>query len=156
MGYNPPMGNQINPVVYAVVEDYGDGSSVVEVFSTRALAEAFMPEYEGEVYKSCLDIVEWAVDTKVGWRRVTIYKVWVSIASELRMSEYTDQSFLPHCETSGSEIGGKLEDRFCLGWSTASLDHAEELALAGRNDYLHTSSIVTLTPEGNAPVAFSK
>ena len=91
MGYNSPMENQNNPVVYVVTEDYGDGPRLVEIFSTRPLAEAFLCEYRADSPWASRGVEEWTVDEK-----------------------------------------------------------------AGHEQPLHTSSIVTLTPEGNAPVASSK
>ena len=85
------MKNEINPVVYVVTEDYGDGPLIVEIFSTRPLAEAFLAEYRPVSTWASREVVEWTVDEK-----------------------------------------------------------------AGHEQPLHTSSMVTLTPEGNAPVAFSK
>ena len=64
MGYNSPMENQNNPVVYAVAEDYGEGPRVVEIFSTRPLAEAFLAKHRAASTWASREVVEWTVDEK--------------------------------------------------------------------------------------------
>lgn len=133
------MNSQVNQVVYAVVEDYGDGSSVVEVFSTRAIAEAFLEEFKAGNGSESLYIQEWEIDEKAGWRRTTIYRAAVSIAGALREPVSPLKEICPPKEHSGCEIGWIHRDKVCIGWSTTSPAHAEELAANGRKDYFHVS-----------------
>lgn len=150
------MNNQVNQVVYAVAEGSAEGPFIQGLFSTRAIAEAFLLEFKAGDNSESLYIEEWEVDALAGFRQVVTYYVAVSIPSGQVAGSYTIKSLTPDIESSGSNIEGELDTRRCTAWSTVSAEHAEQLALAGRKDYLYTSSIVTLTPVGNAPVAFSK
>ena len=58
------MNNQVNQVVYAVTEDYGDGPLLVEIFSTRPLAEAFLAKHRAASTWASREVVEWTVDEK--------------------------------------------------------------------------------------------
>ena len=150
------MNNQVNQVVYAVAEGSAEGPFIQGFFSTRAIAEAFLEEFKAGEGSESLYIEEWEVDALAGFRQVVTYYAAISIPSGQVAGSYTIKSLTPPAQSSGSNIEGELMSRRCLGWSTASAEHAEQLALAGRKDYLHTSSIVTLTPEGRPPDALSR
>ena len=150
------MKNEINQVVYAVIESSDEGPFIQGVFSTKSLAEAFLEEFRDEQDSGNLYIAEWIVDEAAGFKQKVTYYAAVSIPSGQLAGSYTIKSLTLPGESSGSNIEGELMSRRCTAWSTTSAEHAEKLALAGRKGYLHTSSIVTLTPEGNAPVASSK
>ena len=139
IGYNPCMNSQVNQVVYAVVESAGEGPLVQGVFSTKALAEAFLAGYRTAWNSDDIYIHEWVIDEKAGWRRTTIHRAAVSIAGAIREPLYCLGEVLPPGEKSGCEIGWIHRDKVCIGWSTVSLEHAEELAVAGRKDYFHVS-----------------
>ena len=150
------MNNQVNQVVYAVAEGSAEGPFIQGFFSTRAIAEAFLEEFKAGECSECLYIEEWELDELAGFKQKVTYYAAVSIPSGQLAGSYTIKSLTLPGESSGSNIEGELMSRRCTAWSTTSAEHAEKLALAGRKDYLHTSSIVTLTPEGRPPDALSR
>ena len=131
------MNNQVNQVVYAVAEGSAEGPFIQGFFSTRAIAEAFLSEFKAGEGSESLYIEEWEVDALAGFRQKVTYYAAVSIPSGQLAWSYTIKSLTLPGEASGSNIGGDLMSRHCLGWSTVSAEHAEQLALAGRKDYLN-------------------
>ena len=131
------MDNQVNQVVYAVTEGSEEGPFFQGFFSTRAIAEAFLEEFKAGNGSESLYIQEWEIDEKAGWRRTTIYRAAVSIAGALREPVSPLKEICPPKEHSGCEIGWIHRDKVCIGWSTTSPAHAEELAANGRKDYFH-------------------
>ena len=131
------MNNEINQVVYAVIESPDEGPFIQGVFSTKSLAEAFLEEFRDEQDSGNLYIAEWIVDEAAGFKQKVTYYAAISIPSGQLAGSYTIKSLTLPGEASGSNIGGDLMSRHCLGWSTVSAEHAEQLALAGRKDYLN-------------------
>ena len=144
------MNNQVNQVVYAVAEGSAEGPFIQGFFSTRAIAEAFLEEFKAGEGSESLYIEEWEVDALAGFRQVVTYYAAISIPSGQLAGSYTIKSLTLPGESSGSNIEGELMSSRCTAWSTTSAEHAEQLALAGRSDYLHVPSPITSNPEGSS------
>ena len=137
------MENESNLVVYAVTESSGEGPLVQGVFSTESLAKLFLEEYRDKQNSENIYIAEWYVDEKVGYRAMPVYRVTVDILSGVPSVACIWHECLPDCGLIGNKIEIGWEGAYCLAWSTVSSDHARELALDGRSEYLRTSASIT-------------